>query len=215
MKYRTALFDLDGTLLNTLDDLASSTNYALSSFGYPVRTREEVCSFVGNGVKKLIERALPAGAENFNEVFSCFLSHYAEHCNDSTKPYEGILPVLRQLKERGVGLAIVSNKAHAAVQILKKLYFDGVVDVAIGENEAGGVRKKPAPDSVLQAMAQLHADPATAVYIGDSDVDIQTAKNARLPCISVLWGFRDRAFLEASGATCFVKKTEELLNFFV
>lgn len=212
--YRVALFDLDGTLLDTLDDLTDSVNFALANYGYPLRTKVEVCSFVGNGVKKLVERALPADAKNFDEVFNDFREHYAVHCNDKTHVYDGILPTLQELKRRGVKIGVVSNKSDSAVQELKKIYFSSLADVAIGENESAGVRKKPAPDCVFKAMELLGAKQEECVYIGDSDVDLLTANNSSLPCISVLWGFRKREFLLSHGATTFVSAPEELLDYF-
>ena len=210
-EYQTYIFDLDGTLLNTLRDLASSTNYALRTHGMPERTVEEVRMFVGNGVKKLMERAIPDGLENplFEETFSTFRSHYLHHNLDTTAPYPGIAQLLQQLHHKGKRIAIVSNKFYAATQELARHFFPDTVEVAIGERE--GIRKKPAPDTVLEAMRQMGVSVEGAVYIGDSDVDILTARNSGLPCISVLWGFRDRDFLLQHGATCLVNNPEEIL----
>ena len=210
-EYQTYIFDLDGTLLNTLRDLASSTNYALRTHGMPERTVEEVRMFVGNGVKKLMERAIPDGLENplFEETFSTFRSHYLHHNLDTTAPYPGIAQLLQQLHHKGKRIAIVSNKFYAATQELARHFFPDTVEVAIGERE--GIRKKPAPDTVLEAMRQMGVSAEGAVYIGDSDVDILTARNSGLPCISVLWGFRDRDFLLQHGATCLVNNPEEIL----
>lgn len=207
--YDTYVFDLDGTLLNTLDDLASSVNFALKEFDFPLRTREEVRSFVGNGIELLIKRALPNNAENaFSSVFSIFKTHYAAHSADSTYPYDGVLPMLERLKTAKKHVAVVSNKADFAVKDLCERYFSGLIDLAVGENEAEGVKKKPAPDSVYKAIALLGG--TNAVYVGDSDVDIQTALNAHLPCLSVTWGFRDRAFLERCGATTLVDDPKDI-----
>lgn len=210
-EYQTYIFDLDGTLLDTLRDLAASTNYALRTHGMPERTVEEVRMFVGNGVKKLMERAIPSGLENpqFEETFSTFRSHYLLHSLDTTAPYPGIVQLLGKLRRQGKRIAIVSNKFYAATQELARHFFPETVEVAIGERE--GICKKPAPDTVLVAMRQMNVSPEGAVYIGDSDVDILTARNAGLPCISVLWGFRDYDFLLQHGGTCFVKKPEEIL----
>ena len=214
MMYKTYIFDLDGTLLNTIDDLAASVNHALRTCGMSTYSTDDVRRFVGNGVRKLIERVVPDGEQNplFEEVLSCFRQHYSQHNMDHTRPYEGIPETLQALKERNCRLAVVSNKFQAATQALCRHYFPETIDVAIGEHESEGIRKKPAPDTVLEALAQLGVGKEDAVYVGDSDVDIKTASNSGLPCISVLWGFRDRDFLLAHGATTFVASPEELLN---
>ena len=209
--FDTYIFDLDGTLLSSLDDLAASTNYALRWGGMPERTTEEVRMFVGNGVKLLMERAIPDGQQNprFEEVYAKFREHYLKHNLDRTRPYEGVIGMLRELKRRGKKLAIVSNKFYAATQELVRHFFADTIEVAIGERE--NIRKKPAPDTVLEALRQLGAPKEGAVYVGDSDVDVMTAKNSGLPCISVLWGFRDKEFLIKHGATLFVEKPQEIL----
>lgn len=211
-EFDTYIFDLDGTLLSTLNDLATSTNYALRWAGMPERTIEEIRMFVGNGVKLLMERAIPNGINNpkFEETYAKFREHYLEHNLDTTSPYDGIPELLRELKRRGKKLAIVSNKFYAATQDLAKHFFPDTIEVAIGERET--IRKKPAPDTVLEALRQLGASKEGAVYIGDSDVDIMTAKNCGLPCISVLWGFRDKDFLIQHGGTIFVNKPSEILG---
>ncbi len=210
-EFDTYIFDLDGTLLSTLEDLATSTNYALRWAGMPERTVEEIRMFVGNGVKLLMERAIPDGVKNpkFEETYAKFREHYMEHNLDTTSPYEGIPELLRELKRRGKNLAIVSNKFYAATQDLALYFFPDTIEVAIGERE--NICKKPAPDTVQEALRQLGVSKEGAVYIGDSDVDVMTAKNCGLPCISVLWGFRDKDFLTAHGATMFVEKPEEIL----
>lgn len=212
MKYQLAIFDLDGTILNTLDDLHGSTNYALGQFGYPLRTLEEVRRFVGNGIRKLIERAVPAGLteEQINAVHACFMEHYSVHCADKTQPYPGIPQLLRALRQTGVKTAISSNKADSAVQILREQYFPGLFDGATGER--AGVPRKPAPDSVENLLRELHIEKAHAVYIGDSDVDVQTAKNAGLDSLIVTWGFRDGDYLREMGAERLVSTPEELLK---
>lgn len=209
--FDTYIFDLDGTLLSSLDDLAASTNYALRWAGMPERTTEEVRMFVGNGVKLLMERAIPDGQQNprFEEVYAKFREHYLKHNLDRTRPYEGVIGMLRELKRRGKKLAIVSNKFYTATQELARHFFADTIEVAIGERE--NIRKKPAPDTVLEALRQLGAPKEGAVYVGDSDVDVMTAKNSGLPCISVLWGFRDKEFLIKHGATLFVEKPQEIL----
>ena len=199
-KIDTVVFDMDGTILNTLDDLADAVNVALRAYQMPERTIEEVRRFVGNGIRLLMERAVPDGADNpqFEEVFAKFKEYYGVHCNDKTRAYDGILPLFRELKETGYAMAIVSNKIDSAVKELSEIYFDGLITEAIGETE--GVAKKPAPDMVEKALKELGKTKETAVYVGDSDVDLMTAKNSGLPCISVLWGFRDEAFLKEHGA---------------
>ena len=210
MKYESYIFDLDGTLLSTLTDLAASCNYALRSCGMPERTIDEVRRFVGNGVKKLMERAIPQGVDNprFEECYAAFREHYMVHNLDTTAPYPGVLEMLGRLKGQGAKLAVVSNKFYAATQELVKHFFGDYVEVAIGERP--DIRKKPAPDTVEEALRQLEASPDTAVYIGDSDVDIMTAKNSGMPCVSVLWGFRDKEFLLEHGATTLILKPEEM-----
>lgn len=213
------IWDLDGTLMDTLTDLMNSTNYALSRCGMPTRSYDEVRQFVGNGVHKLIERAVGSNGspEDVEKCFAVFKQHYMVHCKDNTKPYDGIVDVIRQLHDRGYRQAIVSNKLQGGVTELHDEWFRGIIDVAIGETPE--VQRKPAPDMVNKAIAELKkkfgiaADaPVEAVYIGDSDVDLATASNSGLPCISVLWGFRSKDFLQAHGATTFAEKPEEILN---
>lgn len=210
-QYDTYIFDLDGTLLSTLDDLAASTNYALRQHGMPEHTLDEVRWMVGNGVRLLIERATPGGASNpqFDSVFAAFRSHYVEHSLDTTRPYPGIMEMLTELKRRGRRIAVVSNKFYAATQELCHHFFGDTVEVAIGERE--NIRRKPAPDTVIEALRQLGVGSEGAVYVGDSEVDVETARNSGLPCISVLWGFRDRDFLTEHGATTFITSPEEVL----
>lgn len=208
--YDFYIFDLDGTLLNTLDDLASSVNATLKYFGYPTRTTKEVCDFIGNGIRLLVLRALGCEPENFSEIFEYFKTYYAQHSTEQTKPYDGVMELLTRLKSQGKKLGIVSNKADFATKSLAKEYFGELIDVALGENEENGIRKKPAPDSVELALRQAGMTKKQAVYVGDSDVDIQTAKNAGLPCILVTWGFRSEEFLREHGGTCFVHFPNEI-----
>ena len=210
--YNTYIFDLDGTLLSTLGDLAASCNYALRTNGMPERTLDEVRRFVGNGVKKLMERATPDGLQNplFDKTLADFRQHYMKHNLDTTCPYEGVMPMLEELQRRGKKVAVVSNKFYAATQELCHHFFGDLVTVAIGERE--DIRKKPAPDTVIEALRQLNATAEESVYIGDSDVDIDTARNAGMPCISVLWGFRDKDFLIEHGATTLVATPQEILK---
>lgn len=207
----TFVFDLDGTLLNTLTDLTNAVNYALTSVGYETRTEDQVRKAVGNGIAKLVERSLPAGAKDpkFDEVFALFKEYYAEHCLDNTKPYDGIVKMLEGLGARGMKMAIVSNKADFAVKELCTKLFPQI-SVAIGES--ADIRKKPAPDSLLAAIAALDSTPERTVYIGDSDVDIMTAKNAGVSCISVTWGFRSAAFLSANDASALVDDPSEIIS---
>ena len=211
--YSIYIFDLDGTLLDTLGDLAAATNYALRQHGMPEHSIDDVRRFVGNGVRKLMERAIPDGAHNpdFEATFATFRQYYMQHSLDTTQPYEGISETLAALKAKGCRLAVVSNKMMAATQELCQHFFPDTIEVAIGENEAAGIRKKPAPDTVYAALDVLGVGKGNAVYVGDSDVDIQTAANAGLPCISVLWGFRDKAFLTENGAKTFISTPSELL----
>ena len=213
MPYSTYIFDLDGTLLDTLGDLAASVNYAMSTHHLPEHSVDEVRMMVGNGVRKLMERAIPDGAANpyFDETFATFRHHYMEHQFDTTRPYDGIIETLQELKRRGCRTAVVSNKFDAATKSLCNHFFSGLVDVAIGENEAAGIHKKPAPDTVFEAIRLLGVSREEAVYVGDSDVDIATAQASGIPCISVLWGFRNREFLIAHGATTLIGSPTELL----
>ena len=210
--YSTAIFDLDGTLLDSLEDLHLSTNVALAEHGLPARSLEEVRRFVGNGIRKLVERAVPAGtgAAEQEAVYEDFCAHYAAHCEDNTGPYPGILELLARLRAAGVRLAVVSNKGDFAVQELVARQFPGAFDAILGENEAAGVRKKPAPDMVEAALARMGADRDGMVYIGDSEVDVQTAASVGCPCISCTWGFRSVDDLLAAGATTFVNTPAEL-----
>ena len=212
MLYQTAVFDLDGTLLDTLEDLYLATNHALTRHGLPCRSRDEVRLFVGNGVEMLIRRAVPAGTdeETTLAVLADFKTAYAAICEDHTRPYDGILDMLTALRERGIRVAVVSNKFDAATKKLCEKYFGDLVEVAIGER--AGVRKKPAPDTVHEALRELGATAEGAVYIGDSDVDIRTAENCGMPCISVTWGLRDKDFLIENGAKALVDSPESLLG---
>ena len=214
MTYKTYIFDLDGTLLDTLADLAASVNYALRQHGMPEHSIDDVRRFVGNGIRLLMERAVPDGAANpqFDVAFETFRQHYLAHSLDTTRPYDGIPETLEALKQCGCQLAVVSNKFMTATQELCRHFFPDTIAVAIGEHEAEGIRKKPAPDTVLAALQQLGVTKEDAVYVGDSDVDIQTARNSGLPCISVLWGFRDRQFLLEHGAETFISAPSDLLK---
>lgn len=204
------IFDLDGTLLNTLEDLKDSTNYALQKFGFPQRTLDEVRSFVGNGLRMLIVRAVPAGTEDavIDAVLQTMKLHYAENYHNKTRPYDGIEALLMRLKAEGYPMAIVSNKADLVVALLRKLYFDALIPVAVGETE--GVLRKPAPDMVIEGLRRLGLPGAKAVYVGDSEVDLQTARNVGIPCLSVTWGFRSIQQLKEAGAQHLAHTPEEL-----
>lgn len=212
MNYQLAIFDLDGTILDTLEDLADSTNYALHQCGYPERTIDEVRRFVGNGIRNLIRRAVPEGASeaDIDQVHDIFTGHYKVHCADKTRPYEGIQEALKTLREAGVKTAVVSNKADYGVQELCSQYFPGMFDFAVGERI--GILRKPAPDSVNEVLRVLQVEREKAVYIGDSEVDVKTAANAGMDHIIVTWGFREKGFLAECGAARFVEKPAEIVS---
>lgn len=210
MGYKLVIFDLDGTILNTLDDLADSLNYTLQENGMPMRTKEEVRSFVGNGIQKLIERAV---LEDTNEavranVLKCFKEHYKLHCADKTRPYDGVKEQILKLRQSGCRTAVISNKADFAVQSLCQDYFPELFDYVVGERE--GIRRKPWPDSVLEVLEKLGVKKEEALYVGDSEVDIQTAKNAGIDFVAVSWGFRDENYLKEQGAQKIVAVPSEL-----
>ncbi|MGB8455411.1 MAG: HAD family hydrolase [Anaerocolumna sp.] len=213
MKYNTVIFDLDGTLLDTLEDLTDSVNYALNKFGYPLRTLDEVRSFVGNGVKVLMNFSVPPGTsvEDTAECLEIYRKYYTGNMQNKTRPYDGIYDLLKSLKEKGIKLAIVSNKYDSAVKALCRDYYHEFIQVAIGESQ--GVAKKPAPDSIYAAIEQLAANKEEVIYVGDSDVDVHTAHNAGLKCVGVTWGFRNREILQAEGADFIIDKPEELLGY--
>ena len=212
MRYKLAVFDMDGTILNTLEDLADSTNYALKANGLPERTIDEVRRFVGNGIRLLIERAVPTDTDKklTDKVFDTFKEYYKTHCAVKTRPHDGIKDVLLELRKAGCLTAVVSNKADFAVQDLCKDYFDNLFDFAIGERE--GIKKKPAPDSVFEVLSKLNVEKDNAVYIGDSDVDFATSVNAGMDVIMVGWGFRDEEFLREKGAKRIIKQPSEILD---
>ena len=201
------LFDLDGTLLDTLDDLTDATNYALARFGFPARSREEIRSFVGNGALNQLRLSVPQGTdpETVQKVLNIYRPYYAAHCQHRTRPYDGILQALERLS-REYPVAIVSNKPDAAVKPLCARYFPGIF--ALGE--APGCPRKPAPDMVFQAMEAIGAE--ACIYVGDSEVDVLTAENAGVPCLSVLWGFRDRETIEAAGGKRFCDAPQRLYD---
>lgn len=211
-KYKLAIFDLDGTLLDTLEDLMLSVNEILKRNNFPIRSLEEIRKFVGNGTLKLMERSLPSDLtkEEIAKYHEEFKKYYDMHCNDTTKPYDDILEVLNTLKDRGVVLAMLSNKPDFAVKKLNDIYFGDIFTIARGA--LPDVPTKPAPDSVNKIMEDLSISKADTVYIGDSDVDINTSKNAKIAEIAVTWGFRDKDFLVKNGANTFAYKCSDLLN---
>lgn len=207
MRYETVIWDLDGTLLDTLADLTASTNAALAAFGYPPRTLAQIRQVVGNGAANQIRKSLPEGAADFDAVLAFYKAHYQAHCNEATRPYPGILEALDTLKARGIKMAVVSNKPDAATKALCRCHFGDRLDAAVGE--CAGVRRKPAPDSVLRALELLGGP---AVYIGDSEVDIATADNAGLDCICVGWGFRSAEALLDAGAAVIAPDVDSLMK---
>lgn len=207
---KTLIFDLDGTLLNTLGDLMACINFALKEHGFPERTLDEVRHFVGNGLKMLVIRALPENSPEslISDVLDTLKHYYIQHYHDWTVPYDGILPMLQTLKQEGYPMAIVSNKADPMVQLLRSLYFDDLIPVAVGERD--GLARKPAADMVHLAMDMLGT--TEACYIGDSEVDVQTAANCGLPCLAVSWGFRSVETLKRAGAQTVCASPEVLLE---
>lgn len=212
MRYDHVIYDLDGTLLNTLDDLAGSVNHAVASFGWPTHTVQAVCGMVGNGMDNLIRLAMPEDVRDDvdlrKRVLAVFHEHYAIHSDDLTCMYDGIADLLEVLSKAGVKQAIVSNKGDPFVKELNQKYFAKWISLAVGDHP--GVRRKPWPDNVLHVMNAWQCDPARTLYVGDSDVDIRTAQNAGLDCASVCWGFRTEEQLKADGASCLIHTADEL-----
>lgn len=213
MKIKTVIFDLDGTLLDTLTDLHLSVNFALNLFGYPPRSRDEIRSFVGNGIRRLIILSLPNGEDNpdFEKVFAAFKEHYKDNCRNNTHPYAGISELLEELKNKHINIAIVSNKADFAVKELNTQFFSRYVTLALGECE--GIPRKPSPDLIFASMERLNSQQNNSIYVGDSEVDIKTAENAGIPCISVLWGFRSKEELKKAGGKLFAAHPKDILEF--
>lgn len=209
---QTVIFDMDGTLLNTLEDMLDSVNVTMDYVMYPRRTRDEVRAFVGNGAAKLIERCMPKGKEDerFDEALEFYRKYYNDHAQIKTEPYPGIPLLLQQLQKRGIFLAVVSNKPDEAVQQLTRRYFPNVFSAIVGNRADCAV--KPAPDTVFLALSKMNQSADKAVYVGDSEVDIATGKNAGMPCFSVTWGFRTEEFLSDHGAERLIHSTEELQN---
>lgn len=212
-RYKAVLFDLDGTLLNTLNNITAAVNHTLTAYGMPTRTPTEVRSFVGNGVVKLIECAVPDGtdADTTARVLRDFRAYYAAHSLDLTAPYDGILPALARLKEAGVAMAIVSNKPEASVEELRQHFFKDYIAIALGDSPDRP--RKPAPDGTLQALARLGVSADEAIFVGDGDADALTAKNAGLPCLGVTWGFRDADDLRTAGATHLIDTPTQIADY--
>ena len=210
MKYQAVLFDMDGTVLDTLDDLCDSINHSLAEFSLPPVSREHVRQCLGNGAAFLVSHSIPAGSSPELEanVLAFYKPWYDAHCLIKTAPYEGILPMMQSLKEHGLRLAIISNKPDRAVQELSDAFFPGLLELSVGESPS--VRRKPAPDTVLTAASQIGLSVDQCVYVGDSEVDLQTARNAGMDCISVTWGFRDETQLIEAGASVLVRTPEDL-----
>lgn len=205
------IFDMDGTILNTIDDIAGAINYVLDMHGYPRHTVDEVKSFVGNGLKRALELSLPDGVAGdvLNQLFTELVAYYNEHSNIMTRPYEGIVEVIHRLREQGKIVAVVSNKRVEAVRDLCDIYFAGCFDMALGDQD--GIARKPAPDMTNMVIEHYGILKDKCVYIGDSDVDLMTARNTEIDCIAVTWGFRTREFLVEHGATMIIDRPEELL----
>ncbi len=212
-RYKAVIFDLDGTLLNTLSDLRAAVNFALSSLNLPTRTPDEIRLAVGDGIGNLIARSIEGGKESpyFDVALARFRDYYAAHNQDATAPYDGILPMLHTLRKNGILIGVVSNKIDSAVKTLVAQYFPDLIDYAVGERE--GVRRKPCPDSLLACIESLSLSPEDCLYVGDSEQDILTAQNAAIPCLSVTWGFRDPDTLLLAGATTLVNTPKDLLTY--
>lgn len=206
------IFDLDGTLLDTLDDLCNSVNYSLRTNNFPERSLAEVRTFVGNGIRLLIERSVPEGTskELIDKTFECFKTYYAVHCNDKTKTYPGVMDMLKELKKNGYKIAVLSNKAQYAVTKLCDIYFNNLLDDAVGARE--NIAKKPSPDALYICAENNNINLNNVIYVGDSDVDVATANNAGVRGIAVTWGFRSRELLIKCGAENLADNTDELLQ---
>lgn len=217
MKYKLVIFDMDGTILYTLTDLTDGLNYALKKNGFDGKKMNEVRTYVGNGIRNEVRCSLPAGTpdEIMEKVYRDFNDYYNVHCGDHTGPYKGIIPLLKELRRKYIKTAVVSNKGDLAVKELDAQYFNGLLDVVVGERESEGIARKPAPDTVNEVLRQLDVDRKDAVYVGDSEVDIETAFNAGMDCIIVDWGYRDHDFLVKKGAETIVSTPQELLDLLI
>ena len=209
-KYELVIFDIDGTILYTLDDICDGVNTALEKHGLPVRSKDEIRRHIGNGIRHEIESSVPQGTDEstIDAVFHDFHAWYQIHCNDATRPYDGIVELLQELRNAGIHCAVVSNKADYAVKALNDIYFKGLLEAGVGEKD--GIARKPAPDEVNEVLRLLDIDKKKAVYIGDSEVDIETAANAQMDCIAVAWGYRDHKWLQECGAEVIVDDVNQL-----
>lgn len=212
-KTEAVIFDLDGTLTDTLEDLKNSVNFALAKLGFPERNHDEIRSFVGNGVKKLIYRSVPNGTaeETAEECLKIFKERYKNNSLVKTKPYDGIIPLLEELKKQQIKTAVVTNKMHEAAADIVHIFFDGLIEITVGQVD--GVPQKPQPDGIYAALEKLGVSKEKAVYIGDSEVDCITAKNAGIPCIGVTWGFREKSVLLENGADYIADTPEEIIEY--
>lgn len=212
MKYDAVVFDLDGTLTDTLEDLKNSVNYAMREFGFPERTLEEVRAFVGNGVKRLVDLSVPENTpeEISAECLSVFKSHYKENSLVATKPYDGIVSMLEKLKKQGIKIAVVTNKMHEAAEDIVRIFFADLIDITLGQID--GMAQKPQPDGINFVLEKLGVSKEKAVYVGDSEVDCFTARNAEISCVGVSWGFRDENVLRESGADYIINKPQEIFD---
>lgn len=214
MGYTAVIFDMDGTVLNTLEDLTDAVNAMRCHEGLEPISIDRVRRSVGNGVAVLMSRVLPEGQDypRYQQATAFYRAYYESHCRIKTGPYPGILPMLETLKARGIDLAVVSNKQDAAVKPLSRAFFGDRMTVSMGVDEVSGLRRKPYPDMVRAAMEQLGKTPEQCLYVGDSEVDVETARNAGLDCASVTWGFRDRALLASLHPEYLINRPEELLE---
>lgn len=210
MKYKTVIFDLDGTLLNTLDDLCDSLNYALKRYNYPTHTVDEVKYFVGSGIRVMLERALPQGVMQFEDIYQTFMSHYEKNKSNKTAPYQGAIEGIQHLLEMNIKMAIVSNKYQKGVEEICQPLFGEYIHVMVGEQP--GLNKKPSKDMVLYAIQQLESNVEEAIYVGDSDIDVLTSKNAQIPCIGASWGFRGETLLKEYGATYIAHTFQDIIT---
>lgn len=210
MKYKLVMFDLDGTVLNTINDLANSMNYVLSKYNMPLHSIEEIKQYLGNGIRRLVELSVKENTSNeeIEKVYHDFLAYYEVHSLDETKPYDGIIQLLTKLKKKGCILAMISNKADIVVQQLANRFFNGIFDYVVGEKN--NIRKKPYPDSVIEVMKKYEISNQNAIYIGDTEVDSLTAINAKIDCIIVTWGFRKKEYLETLKKTFLVNQVDEI-----
>lgn len=209
-EYRLVIFDMDGTILYTLDDIADGVNASLRKHGLPEKEKDDIRRHIGNGIRHEIESSVPEGTseEVIDAVYEDFHEWYEIHCNDRTRPYDGIVPLMEKLKEKGILCAVVSNKADYAVKKLDEIYFSGLISAGVGESEK--IARKPAPDEVDEVLRLLDVKREDAVYVGDSEVDIETGKNAGMDCIAVTWGYRDEAWLKQCGGEVIVHSPDEL-----